>query len=113
MAAAVQSGQVVRPYGRGLEFIVTFSVMTSDQLESLSYNYSTLPAAAPSGVKWHISTAPTARCGVFLECNKTGGNPAAKTVPVRFYTEAGGDITGAVVDIHLYFLGAGEQSVTP
>jgi hypothetical protein len=110
---ATQSGQTVRPYGKGLEFIVTFSVLTSDQIESLSYNYSTLPAATPTGIKWHISTAPTARCGVFVECNKASGNTTNKTLPVRFFTEGGGDITGAVVDIHLYFLGAGEQAVSP
>ena len=110
MAAATQSQRLMFDLGGGERaFRLSFSVMTSDQLESLSYNYADCPAVVPIRMTYRIKTAPTARCGVFAECDLLSANASAKTVPIRFYTEGGGDITGAVMDVTIYFPRSGAQ----
>jgi hypothetical protein len=86
---------------------VRLSAMTSDQVENVSYLISRAPYAKPREVTMHIITEPTARCGLFMQCDPNAAviTPVAtnRYVPVRVYTEAGGDITGAVVEIHMSF----------
>ena len=104
MAAATQSLPVLFDLGGGKKlFRKQLSVMTSDQVETLSYNYSSCPALKPNRATLVIQIAPTARCGLFMECDVTAANAVNKTVPVRIYTEVGGDIAGAVVVIRLEF----------
>jgi len=116
MAAATQSVQKQFALGNGSYLVlVHFSAMTSGQIETLSYNYGSLPAALPAAV-WHrIATDATARCAIEMSCPISTGSASAKTVPVRFYTEAGGDISGAEIDVYLLFTGPGatEGGITP
>ena len=108
MAAATQAARTLFNLGGGeLMLRITVSVMTSDQIETISYNYADLPAQAPARAYMRIKTAPTNRCLIGMECDLTAANTTNKTVPARFYTEAGGDISGAVVDLTLLFTPAG------
>jgi hypothetical protein len=110
MAAATQSGQIQWDE-YGTRFRVSFSVITSDQPETLSYNYGSMPAQAPVRATYRIKTEPTVRCNIAMVLDVAAANAAAKTVPVRF--SADGDPAGAVVDVTLYFVPPGRQTVTP
>ena len=122
MAAATQSNQrILKATGEEYTFAVRLSAMTSDQVESiiLSAISSRIPWAAPNSVRMEIVTPPTNRCGLFLACDasnatavlpaldnpNSGGPPAGSLTlnSVRVYTEGGGDITGAVVDLIITF----------
>ena len=92
---------------------VRLSAMTSDQVENVNFAVDTrFPLSIPKLVRMEIVTAPTARCVLQMECNKTASAlvqstalsgaafvQGTLTVPVRVYTELGGDITGAVIDV--------------
>ena len=113
MAAATQSGQTQYEVCGAQHLRVQFSVMTSDQIESLSFNYGSIPATRPVRATRRIVTAPYSRSNLCMECQLSSANLATKTVPVRFFAEGGGDLTGAVVDVTLEFLAPGRQAVTP
>lgn len=102
--SATQSQRILINLGNGsLLFRCTFSNITSDQWELLSYNYPDLPAAAPIYADFRVKTAPTNRCIIGMESDIILASAVNKTVYVRLYAETGGDLTGAVVDITLEF----------
>jgi hypothetical protein len=114
MAAAVQTPiGVLDQSDARIVVAVRLSVMTSDQLENVNFAAdSRFPLSVPKLVRMEIVTPPTVPCILQMSCNKaasalvqaTARSAAAATagsltVPVRVYTEMGGDIAGAVVDI--------------
>lgn len=105
MAAATQSyPRFVQQNDATIQFAIRLSAMTSGQTENVSYAVeSRLPAAKPIKTEMLVVTPPTAICTLQHACNVESAVAASKYVPVRVYTEAGGDITGAVVDIVLHF----------
>lgn len=122
MAAATQSSpRLLKATGEEYSFAVRFSNMTSDQVESivLSSLSTRMPWVGPNDIHMVIVTPPTNRCGLFMACDVSNytavipaldnpnvlGNPAGSLTlnAIRFYTEAGGDITGAVVDVVMTF----------
>lgn len=110
---ATVAGQTLYNLGGQLIFRARYSVMTSDQIESLSFNYLSIPTTAQLyDVDFTVATAPTARCSVNMECDYTTANMAAKTINVRWYVEMSGDITGAICDVFLYFLTPGSALQT-
>jgi len=92
---------------------VRLSGMTSALLENVNFAMdSRYPLSVPKLVRMEIVTPPTALCTLQMCCNKAASalvqatarsgqaaTAGSLTVPVRVYTEVGGDITGAVVDI--------------
>jgi hypothetical protein len=92
---------------------VRLSGMTSDEPENVNFAAdSRFPLAVPKDVRMRVVTPPTARCILQMACNPAASTlvqastPSAGTavagsltVPVRVYTEIGGDIAGAVVDV--------------
>ena len=108
MAAATQAARTLFNLGGGeLVLRLTVSTMTSDQIETISYNYADLPAQAPTRAYMEVKTAPTNRCLIGMECDVTAANTTNKTVPARIFAEGGGDITGAVVYVTLFFTPVG------
>ena len=105
MAAATQSMQrFVRQNGELIEYAIRLSAMTSGQVENVDYSVNNqLATVQPVKAEMVIVTAPAALCLVGMICNVAAATAANRTVPVRVYTEAGGDITGCVVDVILSF----------
>jgi hypothetical protein len=114
MAAATQTPiGVLDQSDTRIVVAVRLSAMTSDQLESVNFAAdSRFPLAVPKLVRMEIVSEPSARCVLQMVCNKAASTLVQSTalsgqaavagslaVPVRVYTEIGGDITGAVVDI--------------
>ena len=113
MAAASQTGQTVYTSGGAPLFRVRFSNLTSDQVETLSYNYASCPAQVPIYVDWCIANAGTlGRSTVAVECDYTTANATNKTVPIRFIVPQGADITGVTVDVYVSFLPNGTIAQT-
>ena len=106
MAAAVQSSlRCLIANDADIVVATRLSAMTSDQIETLSFATSRAPKRLPRSVRMRVITPPTARCVMNFSCDESAGSATSQTVPVRVYTEAGGDISGAVVEFELSFDG--------
>jgi hypothetical protein len=106
MAAAVQSMPLTLVHNDNEILVsVRLSVMTSDQTENVSYVSTRAPKRIPRDVRMRIITPPTNRCTMNLSCDPAASTAATQLCPVKVYTEMGGDITGAVVDVLLSFDG--------
>ena len=114
MAAAIQVPRLVIHNDSEIVVAVRLSVMTSDQIENLNYFLSTAPYATPRHAWLEVVTPSLAHSVLQLacDCNAAVLLPRATTryVPGRVYTEAGGDITGAIVDVMLSFDAVNQNS---
>jgi hypothetical protein len=99
MAAATVADKTDRQNWPMLVRSFELSVMTSDQQEVVTHGG---PLATPETVSFYVTTRPTDGSQISMEW--VSSSTANGTVTLRFYSDGLGDLTGAVVRVHLTFL---------
>lgn len=110
MAAATISGQYDVTFPGFLVRKIVVSSMTADQLEDVAHG-------GPSGCKASfvlpiVTTRATSGDPVSVSWERAGDSTANNTIRVRASVPVGGDITGAVVDLYIFFVAQASGGIT-
>ena len=84
---------------------LAFKCSTIDPGQDVNVTH-TQAAFSPVNVDFIVKTRPTDGSDVKLEWDQTNDSAANKTIRIRFDTNSGGSLSGAVVDLIVDFAGA-------
>ena len=80
---------------------VRMSAITADQAEDVDHDG---PAGKnPDLIDFQVVTPPDAMCAFVLVQDPANHSASGNTARIKFVAEAGGDLTGLVVNVHFHF----------
>ena len=93
------------------EIVIAFQCSTIDAGQDVNLTH-TQPKLKPYDVRFVVKTRPTDGSDVRMEWDAANDSATSKTIRVRFDTNGGGSLTGAVVDVFCHFHGAAAGGIS-